>query len=104
MDIQRGTTPEGIHLGAMAGTVDLIQRGYTGVETRNHVLWFNPSLPAELSRLHLHLRYCGHWLGIEVTQKLLKIKAFASKASPIQIGHAGRVYELRENETREFDL
>ncbi len=104
MDIQRGTTPEGIHLGAMAGTVDLIQRGYTGIETRNHVLWFNPSLPAELSRLHLHLRYCGHWLEIEVTQKRLKIKAFASKASPIQIGHEGRVYELKENETKEFDL
>ena len=33
-DIQGGTTPEGIHLGAMAGTVDLLQRGYTGLEAR----------------------------------------------------------------------
>ncbi|MDJ0498279.1 MAG: glycoside hydrolase family 65 protein, partial [Acidimicrobiia bacterium] len=33
-DIQGGTTPEGIHLGAMAGTVDLVQRGFTGLETR----------------------------------------------------------------------
>ncbi len=29
-DIQGGTTGEGIHLGAMAGTVDLIQRCFTG--------------------------------------------------------------------------
>ena len=31
-DIQGGTTPEGIHLGAMAGTVDMLQRGYAGIE------------------------------------------------------------------------
>src|SRR5690606_37414228 len=31
-DIQGGTTAEGIHLGAMAGTVDLVQRGHTGLE------------------------------------------------------------------------
>src|SRR6185437_13521247 len=30
-DIQGGTTPEGIHLGAMAGTLDLLQRCYTGL-------------------------------------------------------------------------
>ena len=41
-DIQGGTTPEGIHLGAMAGTVDLIQRMHTGLEMREDVLWFNP--------------------------------------------------------------
>src|SRR5690606_37372625 len=31
-DIQGGTTAEGIHLGAMAGTVDLVQRVSTGIE------------------------------------------------------------------------
>jgi hypothetical protein len=33
-DVQGGTTPEGIHLGAMAGTVDLVQRCFGGVEIR----------------------------------------------------------------------
>lgn len=33
-DVQGGTTGEGIHLGAMAGTLDLVQRGLTGLETR----------------------------------------------------------------------
>jgi alpha,alpha-trehalase len=31
--------------GAMAATVDLAQRCYTGLETRQDVLWLNPSLP-----------------------------------------------------------
>ena len=46
-DIQRGTTREGIHLGAMAGTVDLLLRCYTGLETREGKLWLHPTLPTE---------------------------------------------------------
>jgi Glycosyl hydrolase family 65, N-terminal domain/Glycosyl hydrolase family 65, C-terminal domain len=55
------TTTEGIHLGAMAGTVDLVQRCYTGLETRQDVLWLNPSLPQELDGLDFEVRYRGHW-------------------------------------------
>ena len=29
-DVQGGTTKEGIHMGVMAGTLDLLQRGYVG--------------------------------------------------------------------------
>jgi len=50
-DIQGGTTPEGIHLGAMTGTVDLVQRCYTGIEMRDEVLWLNPRLPGDLRSL-----------------------------------------------------
>ena len=37
-DAQGGTAQEGIHLGAMAGTVDLLQRAFTGLETRDDKL------------------------------------------------------------------
>jgi trehalose/maltose hydrolase-like predicted phosphorylase len=37
-DLQGGTTQEGIHMGVMAGTLDLIQRGYLGTEIRGGVL------------------------------------------------------------------
>ena len=33
-DIQGGTTAEGIHIAAMAGSIDLLQRCFTGLETR----------------------------------------------------------------------
>lgn len=36
-DLQGGTTAEGIHLGAMAGTIDLMQRCYIGIEPRTNV-------------------------------------------------------------------
>ena len=37
-DVQGGTTKEGIHLGVMAGTLDLVQRVYLGAEIRDGVL------------------------------------------------------------------
>jgi trehalose/maltose hydrolase-like predicted phosphorylase len=60
-DTQGGTTGEGMHLGAMAGTLDLVQRGLTGLETREDALWLDPvPLPA-LSEYGFSLRYRGHW-------------------------------------------
>jgi trehalose/maltose hydrolase-like predicted phosphorylase len=52
-DIQQGTTAEGVHLGAMAGTVDLVQRVSTGIEITGDILRLNPKSPHELERLDM---------------------------------------------------
>lgn len=103
-DIQGGTTPEGIHLGAMAGTVDLIQRCYTGTVTRGDVLWLNPCIPDELASLEMGLRYRGHHLDLHMTRERLAVHARESNASPIQIGFLETVHEISAGETRQFDL
>jgi trehalose/maltose hydrolase-like predicted phosphorylase len=59
-DVQGGTTGEGIHLGAMAGTLDLAQRCYTGLELRGDVLRLAPALPPGLPGLAMELRYRDH--------------------------------------------
>jgi trehalose/maltose hydrolase-like predicted phosphorylase len=56
-DVQGGTTAEGIHLGAMAGTVDLVQRCYGGIEVRGNKLRLDPQLPEELRELRLSIIY-----------------------------------------------
>lgn len=60
-DLQGGTTGEGIHLGAMAGTLDLVQRGLTGLETGSGALRLDPVPLPELSEYSVALRYRGHW-------------------------------------------
>ena len=72
MDTQEGTTSEGIHLGAMAGTVDIVQRCFIGMEIRRDVLWFNPLLPKELGVLIFRIRYRGHMLKIKVDHQCLQ--------------------------------
>ncbi|MDZ7664698.1 MAG: hypothetical protein U5K27_05120 [Desulfotignum sp.] len=54
-DIQGGTTWEGIHLGAMAGSVNILQEAYLGIKTRGNILWVNPELPEVLEKLEMHV-------------------------------------------------
>jgi alpha,alpha-trehalase len=103
-DVQGGTTPEGIHLGAMAGTVDLLQRGYTGIVTRGDELWLNPCLPGEVACLRLTVRYRGHTLDLTVTHESLLIEARASNASPISCRVDGELRLLEAGESHEFDI
>lgn len=103
-DIQGGTTPEGIHLGAMAGTVDLIQRCYTAVEPRANVLTFNPQLPDELTRLMTTIRYRGQTLDLEVTHDCLRVSSRPFTAYPITIAYRGHVREISPGQHYEFRL
>ena len=104
-DVQGGTTAEGIHLGAMAGTVDLVQRCYTGLETREDVLWLDPSLPEELDGLEFDVRYRGHWgINLHLTPTTLRVRLAASDAAPITVGVNGQLAELNPGGTREFPL
>ncbi|MEJ2092148.1 MAG: glycosyl hydrolase family 65 protein [Syntrophobacterales bacterium] len=103
-DIQGGTTPEGIHLGAMAGVVDLMQRAYTGIEVRGQVLYFNPLLPDEMGQLLLRIRYRFHSLEVEITPKKLSICALESPAGPIRVSVKGEMLDLKVGETKEVEL
>jgi trehalose/maltose hydrolase-like predicted phosphorylase len=104
-DVQGGTTAEGIHLGAMAGTVDLAQRCYTGLETREDVLWLNPSLPEELDGLDFDVRYRGHWgINLHLTQERLRVRVAAADAAPVRVAVQGEVAVVPPGGAREFPL
>lgn len=103
-DIQQGTTAEGVHLGAMAGTVDLVQRVSTGIEVTGDVLRLNPRLPPELQRLDMRIRYRGHALDIRLTRDKLTIRCREHGIAPIKLGMKGEVHEFACGSTLEFDL
>ena len=103
-DVQGGTTPEGIHLGAMAGTIDLIQRCYTGIWIRNDILWINPDLPEKLMRLKMKLYFLGHSLCLDITHDKMKIQSLKSPAPPIKIGINQHIIELATEEEKEFEF
>lgn len=84
-DVQGGTTREGIHLGAMAGTVDLVQRGFTGLELRGDVLRFEPRLPQQVKQLGLRLHYRGQALHVTLAQEHLRIEAGRANVRPIRV-------------------
>ena len=103
-DIQGGTTPEGIHLGAMAGTVDLVQRCYTGIEMRREVLWLNPQLPDELLELSLSVHYRGHWLALRITHQTLTVTFAKGGTGVARVGFEGEVFEMEQGQEISFAL
>jgi len=103
-DVQGGTTPEGIHLGAMAGTVDLVQRCYTGIETRQDRLQLNPYLPNELKKIQFDIMYRQHWVNVAVTSDRLKVSTRHHDVAPITVGFRDDTYELKPGDTLRFEL
>ncbi len=103
-DVQGGTTPEGIHLGAMAGTVDIMQRCYTGMEIRKDALWFNPRLPDEIEELKFQIRYRSHWIKIKLNQKKMWIDFDKGWAGPVKIKINGKSKKFDRKDSEVFDL
>ena len=98
---QKGTTAEGIHLGAMAGSVDIMQRGYTGIETRSGVLRFNPALPSEIEKFSMRLRFRRHLLKLDLGHNHLRLRSLKPDAGPIAVHVHDQAYSLSGGDTLE---
>ncbi|KJS01318.1 MAG: beta-phosphoglucomutase [Desulfobulbaceae bacterium BRH_c16a] len=103
-DVQGGTTHEGIHLGAMAGTLDLMQRCYTGLETKEDALWFNPALPREVESMVFSILYRQHWLRVTIKKESIAVTSLGESCAPITVGLRGNRYELQPGRTIEMRL
>ncbi len=105
-DSQGGTTKEGIHLGAMAGTVDLVQRCFTGIETRHDRLVLNPVLPDELAHLRFRVTYRRHTLDLIFTTDKVVVHVLPDgiEHKRITMEIAGTEHSLGPGETIEVDL
>jgi trehalose/maltose hydrolase-like predicted phosphorylase len=103
-DSQHGTTAEGIHLGAMAGTVDQVLRVSTGIEVKNDVLLFNPELPPEMERLEARIRYRGHSLDLRLTHDSLTVCGEDLHAAPIVLSVAGKIHDYVSGATLMCEL
>jgi trehalose/maltose hydrolase-like predicted phosphorylase len=104
-DLQGGTTAEGIHLGAMAGTLDLVQRGLTGLETREDMLRLDPAPIPELSAYGFSVRYRGHWgVRLRLRAGQLHITVPESDRAPITVALGDRTFTVGPGESRTLAL
>jgi beta-phosphoglucomutase family hydrolase len=78
-DTQGGTTPEGIHTGVMAGTLDLLTKYFAGVDSSGDLLAVNPHLPAHFTRLAMPLVFRGVRYHLELTPGKVRLEAETGK-------------------------
>jgi alpha,alpha-trehalase len=103
-DIQGGTTREGIHLGAMAGTIDLVMRCYSGMEIRGDVLWFNPRLPSRVKSLDFSVLYRRGHLDVSLTKNRIRLHLRPGKTTPLRLGFVEESFPLGPGETKVIEL
>lgn len=97
--MQTSTTAEGIHLAAMAGSVDLIQRCFTGLSVSRDVLRFRPRWPSGLGVLRMPLWYHEYRLTVEVSAAGLVVSVDQGPGRGVTIRCFGHTRLLRPGET-----
>lgn len=107
-DVQGGTTGEGIHLGAMAGTVDLVQRCYTGLRVHDDELHLDPALPSGLDSLRLRIHLRSHPIELEVSCREVVLElghdGLDDETDTVTVAVRGERRTLRPGEVARFSL
>jgi alpha,alpha-trehalase len=88
----------------MAGTIDLIQRCFIGIEMRANALHFDPALPDDLRQIKVRLRYRRQVLDIEVDHDTLRIGSRSFTSVPIKVAYRGYYRDLAPGEVCQFRL
>ncbi|WP_155286819.1 glycoside hydrolase family 65 protein [Lacticaseibacillus zhaodongensis] len=83
-DIQGGTTAEGIHLGVMGATLNVLTRVYGGVDVRGDHVVITPRLPESWQQLHFAQTIRGTKLTVTITATTITLLADHDLA--VQVG------------------
>ena len=103
-DVQGGTTPEGIHLGAMTGTLDIVLRHYAGVDITGETIGFCPRLPEPLRSLRLRVRHRGRSYALKVTRDRVAVELEPGPPGPGRVRVLGKEMILEPGSHYECEL
>jgi trehalose/maltose hydrolase-like predicted phosphorylase len=104
-DIQGGTTKEGIHMGVMAGTLDLVQRSYAGTYISDGVLCFDPRLPNRLASLSFSMQFRQTPIQLTLTRDRLTLALHAEGGSrSVRVAVRDDVRKLTVGDRTVFEL
>jgi trehalose/maltose hydrolase-like predicted phosphorylase len=103
-DTQGGTTRTGIHLGAMAGTIDVVQRSFAGLRITSDGLLFAPRMPKGIRIVSFRVRYRDHLLTVSLQHDALTVSAATGDAAAISLQVGTQEALLEPGGTRRFPL
>ncbi len=103
-DTQGGTTQEGIHLGAMAGTIGIVINAFAGLQVEADTLSFTPRLPTGLRRARFQVQYRRQRIDVMLDHERLLLSAHPCSATDVRVRVGGRCATLHGGQTAEFSM
>ncbi len=98
VDIQGGTTGEGIHCGVMAGTVFDVISTYAGLNLSGSVPELNPDLPDHWKGLEFRFMFRGTYFRVTISGNDVKISGKNGGKEKIKVHLCGANIELSQDE------
>jgi trehalose/maltose hydrolase-like predicted phosphorylase len=97
VDIQGGTTGEGIHCGVMAGTVVDVMTTYGGLDLHGPVPGLRPALPDMWKELEFGFVMRGNRFHVQISHATIKISGKNGGGDRIKVDICGKEYVLSQD-------
>lgn len=94
VDIQGGTTAEGIHLGVMAGTVLIAMHAYAGLNLRGEIIRIEPNMPKAWRSIKFGFSFRGQRFNLEASHESVLIEHAEQTGKKTQILIKGKSFQL----------
>ena len=104
VDIQGGTTGEGIHAGVMGSTVLFVMQSIAGIRFREKSLSMNPILPENWKKLAFNFAFRKNYYIFEISSEGLAIELNSTEDQPVEIEISGKKYGLIPGERFEVGI
>lgn len=94
-DTQGGTTMEGIHCGVMAGTIEILFKGFAGVNLYKDKIELNPHLPGSWRKLSFKITHRGTTLVLDILpDKIYATRLIDGREEPMGCTEDGSCYTI----------
>jgi len=103
VDIQGGTTAEGIHAGVMGSTLLFVLQSIAGIQYSDEVLSVNPGLPAGWKKIRFNFAFRKKYYTFEIFLEKMAISVDALDDQLVEIEIAGRIHRLVPGQVIKID-
>ena len=87
LDIQGGTTREGIHLGVMTGTIVFFYRAYAGLDWTGDILKLSPKIPLGWKEISFNLSFRSTRYFFKIMKGHISLKTDSKSPQNISLEH-----------------
>jgi trehalose/maltose hydrolase-like predicted phosphorylase len=98
VDIQGGTTGEGIHAGVMGSTLLFVLQSIAGIQFHREMLTVDPQMPRGWKKIQFGFAFRKNYYTFEIFCNKMEIQVENTEGQPVEIEIPGKVIRMNPGE------